>query len=171
MPISIGERLPAASFRYVEDGKVLTVGTEALTRGRRIVLFSVPGAFTPKSTQLQVPSFLQHADEINAEGVDAVVCVSVNDAHVMQAWARHCGVGDKILMLADGHCAFFTAIGMELDCTRFELGYRCHRFSMIVDDGCVCAMNVEIPGVYEVSGAELILSQLRQLNTPGQPVP
>jgi glutaredoxin/glutathione-dependent peroxiredoxin len=171
MPIRIGDRIPAASFRYLDEGVVRTVSTDELTRGRRIVLFSVPGAFTQKSTQLQVPSYLQHADEIVAQGVDAVLCVSVNDAHVMHAWAQHCGVGDRIRMLADGHCAFFTAMGMELDCTRFELGYRCHRFSMIVDDGQVRTLNIEEPGAYEISGAETIVAQLRQLNAPGQPVP
>lgn len=164
MPIHVGDAVPAATFRYVKGREVVTVSTDELLRGRRVVMFSVPGAFTPKSTELHVPSYLGNAEDIYAQGVDSIVCISVNDAHVMDAWAKHCRVGDKIRMLADGHCVFFTAIGLELDCTRFELGFRCHRFSMIVDDGSVSAINVEAPGGYAVSGAETIVTQLRKLN-------
>lgn len=171
MPINVGDPLPAATFRYVKDREVVTVSTDELLRGRRVVIFSVPGAFTPKSTELHVPSYLGNTEDIYAQGVHSIICVSVNDAHVMDAWAKHCGVGDKIRMLADGHCVFFTAIGLELDCTRFELGFRCHRFSMIVDDGSVSVMNVEAPGAYEVAGAETILAQLRKLNASEDAVP
>lgn len=163
MSIKVGDRIPTGVLKELGPAGAPTVVSSAeIFAGKRIVLFSCPGAFTPKSTQQQVPSYLNHADEIISLGVDAIVCISVNDAFVMDAWGKACGVGDKIRMLADGHCEFHTSMGLEMDCTRFTLGFRNQRFSMIVDDGVVTHLNVEEPGGYAVSDASVIVEQLRQ---------
>ncbi len=162
MAIKIGDRIPAGVLKELGNEGPVTVATGELFDGKRVVLFSCPGAFTPKSTDHHVPSYLEHADAILASGVDSILCVSVNDSFVMDAWAKACGVGSKIRMLADGQCEFHTSLGLEMDCTRFTLGYRNHRFSMIVDDGRVTHLNVEAPGAYDVSDAAVILAQLQQ---------
>lgn len=159
----MGDSIPAGVLKELGPaGTPQVVSTAELFAGNRVVLFSCPGAFTPKSTDRQVPSYLNHADEIGSMGIDAIVCISVNDSFVMDAWGKACGVGDKIRMLADGHCEFHTSMGLEMDCTRFTLGFRNQRFSMIVDDGVVTHLNVEEPGGYEVSDASVIVEQLRR---------
>ena len=160
MTIAVGDTIPVGVLKELADSGPGQVPTERLFAGQRVVLFSCPGAFTPKSTEQQVPGYVQHADEILANGIDAILCISVNDAFVMDAWGKHCGVGDKIRMLADGHCEFHTSMGLQMDCTRFTLGFRSHRFSMIIDDGVVTHLNVEEPGGYDVSDASVIVSQL-----------
>ena len=160
MTIAVGDRIPVGVLKELGPRGPVQVSTEQLFSGKRVVLFSCPGAFTPKSTEKQVPGYLAHADEILAAGVDSIVCISVNDSFVMDAWAKHCGVGEKIRMLADGHCELHTSMGLEMDCTRFTLGFRSHRFSMIVDDGVVTHFNLEEPGGYDVSDASVIVEQL-----------
>ena len=160
MTIAVGERMPIGIFKELGPKGPVQVSTEELFAGKRVVLFSCPGAFTPKSTEQQVPGYLAHADAIRNAGIDSIICISVNDSFVMDAWARFCGVGEKIRMLADGHCEFHTSLGLEMDCTRFTLGFRSHRFSMIVDDGVVTHLNVEEPGGYDVSDASVIVRQL-----------
>lgn len=168
MSVTIGDRIPTATFRVMGDVDPRTVGVDELFNGRRVLLFSVPGAFTAKSTHQHVPSYLAYADAIRALGVDAILCAAPNDAHVMAAWAAHCGVTDQIMMLADNHAEFFMALGLEMDCTRFGLGFRCQRFSLIAEDRQITHLNIEEPGQYVVSGAETILAQLRDDAEAGQ---
>ncbi len=161
MTIQVGDKIPSATlYRMTEDGPA-AITTEELTAGRKVVMFGLPGAFTPTCSAQHVPGFLRHADEILAKGVDAIACVSVNDAFVMGAWAKDQGVGDKILMLADGSAELTKAMGLDLDLTGRGMGVRATRFSMILEDGVVKALNVEEnPGALDVSSAERILEQL-----------
>ena len=161
MAIAIGDKVPVAVLKELRDGAPVAIATAELFAGKRVIVFSCPGAFTPKSTVQQVPSFINHFDEFLALDIDSVICISVNDAFVMNAWSEACGATGKIRMLADGHAEFHTQLGLEMDCTRFTLGFRSHRFSMFVDDGRVKLLNVEDPGAYDVSDAAVILQQLR----------
>ena len=167
MTIKVGDRLPAGTLmEYVEVEKNgCSVGpnpvtVEDLTKGKKVVIFGLPGAFTPTCSAKHVPSYLANHDKLKAKGVDAIACVSVNDAFVMGAWARDQHTGDKVRMLADGSADYAKALGLELDLTARGMGVRCQRFSMLVDNGVVKALNVEAPGKYEVSGAETMLTQL-----------
>jgi len=159
--IKISDKIPAAVFKELGENGPETVSTNTLFNARKVVLFSCPGAFTPKSTLKQVPGFLAAAEEFAALGVDEIICISVNDSFVMDAWASHMGVAGRIRMLADGHCEFHTSIGMQMDCTRFTLGFRSQRFSMLVDDAVVTLLNVEEPGGYDVSDAGVLLQQMQ----------
>ncbi len=163
MTVTIGDRLPAGALKYLENDQQRWVTTDQLFGQRRVVLFSCPGAFTTKSTLRQLPSYLRAADAFVQLGVDAILCISVNDPWVMDAWGRHCGVGERIRMLADAHCEYHTALGLQMDCTRFTLGWRSQRFSMLVNEGRVVLLNIEKPGEYEVSDAEVLLAQARNL--------
>ena len=166
MVIKVGEKIPSSNFKVLKGETPITISSEELFSNKKTVLFSVPGAFTPKSTNDQVPSYLKKADEIFSLGIEKIYCVSVNDSFVMDAWSKHCKVNGKILMLADGHCEFFTSIGLEMDCTRFTLGYRCERFSMIIDDDVVKSLNVEEPGgPVDISSAKVIVEQLKNENS------
>ena len=158
--IEIGDHVPSGVLRELGDSGPETITTDKLLHDRTVVLFSCPGAFTPKSSNEQVPSYLKNADEIYSLGVDEILCVSVNDAFVMAAWGKYLEVGNKIRMLADGQCEFHTSMGLQLDCTRFALGFRSHRFSMIIEQGVVKELNLEKPGDYEVSGANMVITQL-----------
>lgn len=126
----------------------------------RTVLFAVPGAFTPTCSARHLPGFLEHADSLDEAGVNRIVCVAVNDIYVMDAWARSMGVGDRILMAADGNGEFTRALGLELDATGFGMGLRCRRFAMILEDGIIRHLLVEPPGEFRVSSAEHVLSLL-----------
>ena len=163
MTIAIGDRLPTGALKYLENDQQRWETTDNLFGGRRVVLFSCPGAFTTKSTQRHVPSYLRAADAFLQLGVDVILCISVNDPWVMEAWARHCGVDGPLRMLADPHCEYHTALGLQMDCTRFTLGWRSQRFSMLVNEGRVVLLNIEKPGEYEVSDAEVLLAQARDL--------
>ena len=158
MTIKPGDRLPDASFTITtEDGKK-NLTTAEVFAGKTVVLFAVPGAFTPTCSRNHMPGFVREADAIKAKGADTVACVAVNDHYVMKAWAQERGVGDKVLMLADGDCIFTRAIGMNE--AMAGLGDRSRRYSMIVENGVVKTLNVEDkPGV-NVSGADTILTQL-----------
>jgi peroxiredoxin len=125
-----------------------------------VVLFSVPGAFTPTCRARHLPGFVDHAAEIRAKGVDRIVCMAVNDVFVMAAWGKSANVGDKIVMAADGNAEFAKALGLELDATGFGMGVRSQRFALIAEDGVVKALDVEAPGEFRVSSAEYVLGQL-----------
>jgi glutaredoxin/glutathione-dependent peroxiredoxin len=158
--IKVGDRLPEAEFiTMTADGtQKFTSGT--VFAGRKVVLFAVPGAFTPTCSMNHMPGFVKEAGAIKAKGVDTIACTAVNDVHVMNAWGRQSGADGKILMLADGNGAFAKAVGLEFDLTAHNMGHRSKRYSMIVEDGVVKALNVEDkPGV-NVSGADTILNQL-----------
>lgn len=167
MTIKVGDRLPAGTLQEYydveKDGCSIgpnAVTVENLTRGRKVVLFGLPGAFTPTCSGKHVPSYLADYDKLRAKGVDAIACLSVNDAFVMGAWGRDLHADGKIRMLADGSAAYTRALGLELDLTARGMGVRCQRFSMLVDDGVVKTLNIEAPGKFEVSGASTMLQQL-----------
>jgi len=167
MTIKVGDRLPAGTLsEYIE---VETAGcalgpnefkVEDLTKGKKVVVFGLPGAFTPTCSAKHVPSYVANLDKLKAKGVSDVICMSVNDAFVMGAWARDQKTVGKVRMMGDGSAAYTKALGLELDLTAKGLGVRCQRFSMLVDDGVVKALNIEAPGKYEVSDAETMLKQL-----------
>ncbi len=160
MTINVGDKIPSATLMQMKGGAPQPVKTDDLFSGKRVVLFAVPGAFTPTCSAKHLPGFVQKADEIKKKGVDIVACVSVNDAFVMGAWADHQGTGDKVMMLADGNGDFTRVLGLELDGTKFGMGRRSQRFSMLVDNGVVKKLNVEEAGAFSVSSAEHMLQQL-----------
>jgi peroxiredoxin len=158
--IKVGDRLPEAEFTTMTADGTQRFSTATVFSGRKVVLFAVPGAFTPTCSMNHLPGFVKEADAIKAKGVDTVACTAVNDVHVMNAWARQSGADGKILMLADGNGNFAKAIGLEFDLTANNMGHRSKRYSMIVEDGVVKALNVEDkPGV-NISGADAVLKQL-----------
>lgn len=153
--------MPAADLRTMVGGKVRTLSTDEILGGKRVVLFGVPGAFTPACSDTHLPGYLVRAAEIRALGVDTIACVAVNDAFVMDAWGRERGVGDEILMLADGNGDFARAMGLARDSSRFGLGTRSQRFAALVEDGLVGWIAVDDgPGV-TASAAEEMLAALR----------
>jgi peroxiredoxin len=160
MTIKVGDRLPSAKFMTMGENGPEPVASEDFFKGRRVALFAVPGAFTPTCSVKHLPGFRDQADALKAKGVDAVACISVNDAFVMGAWAKDQGVGDKVTLLADGSGDFTRAIGLEMDASKFGMGLRSQRYSMIVNDGVVESLNVEQPGQFEVSSADYMLSHM-----------
>ena len=167
MTIKVGDTLPAGTLsEFIEvEGNGCSVGPNAfkvedLTRGKKVVIFGLPGAFTPTCSAKHVPSYLANYDKLKAKGVDDILCMSVNDAFVMGAWARDQNAGGKIRMMADGSADFTKALGLVFDLTGKGMGVRCQRFSMLVDNGVVKTLNIEAPGKYEVSGGDTMLAQL-----------
>ena len=160
MPIKVGEKLPDVELQVVKPSGTEKVRTSALFAGKKTVLFSVPGAFTPTCSAKHLPGFIERASEIRAKGVDQIVCLSVNDGFVMAAWAKDRGAGDKVLLLADGSGEFTRAVDLELDATGFGMGTRGQRFAAIIDDNKVSKLFIEKAGAFEVSSAEAVLQQL-----------
>jgi peroxiredoxin len=160
MAIREGDKLPAATFKRIGPKGMEDLTTAQVFGGKQVVLFSVPGAFTPTCSAKHLPGFLDKADAIRAKGVDTIACVSVNDAFVMDAWGKAQGVGDKVLMLADGNGEFARAIGLDFDGGKFGMGQRSQRFAAVVKDGVVKKLAVEAPGQFKVSSAESILESL-----------
>jgi peroxiredoxin len=160
MTIKVGDRLPAAEFSVMTADGAQKLSTDSIFAGRKVVLFAVPGAFTPTCHRNHMPGFAKNFDALKAKGVDTVACTAVNDVHVMSAWGQHSGVDGKITMLADGSGDFARKIGLDVDLGQHGMGQRSKRYSMIVDNGVVTALNVEDkPGV-NVSGADAVLAQL-----------
>jgi len=160
MAIQVGERLPQVTFRVMTPDGPVAKTTDDLFKGRKVVLVAVPGAFTPTCHRNHLPGYVQHAQEIRAKGVDAILVTAVNDVFVMDAWAKSAGA-DGIEFLSDGNGDFAKAIKLTMDGTGFGLGIRSQRYSMVVDDGVVKALNVEdTPSKAQVSGAENILKDL-----------
>ncbi len=161
MAIQVGDTVPSGTLNHMTANGPEQISTDELFKGKKVVVFALPGAFTPTCSAKHVPGFVQHAAEIKAKGVDTIACLSVNDAFVMGAWGKDQGVGDKVLMLADGSAAFTKAMGMELDLTAHGMGVRAKRFAMIVDDGKVTFLAEEPnPGALEASSAEAVLAAL-----------
>lgn len=161
MTIKVGDRLPDATFKVNQNGDISDLSTAELTKGKKVVLFAVPGAFTPTCHAKHVPSYLEHYDALKAKGVDTVACVAVNDPFVLGEWAKATGAGDKITLLSDGNAEFTRALGLDFDGSGFKLGTRSKRYAMIVDDGVVKTLAVEeAPPMMEVSGADKILAAL-----------
>ena len=152
--------MPAGSFGIMTSDGPAAITTQELFDGKKVVLFAVPGAFTPTCSVKHLPGFKEQADAIRAKGVDTVGCLSVNDVFVMDAWGRDREVGESVMMLADGNGDYAKALGLELDASGFGMGMRCQRFAVIVDDGVVSSLHIEDPGQFTVSSAEAILEQL-----------
>ena len=159
MAIQEGDRLPEATLHVIRDGRPAAVTTAELFGGKKVVLFAVPGAFTPTCSQAHLPGYVVNADAIKAKGVDSIVCVAVNDAFVMDAWGAERNA-EELVMAGDGNGDFTAALGLEMDGRGFGLGTRSERYAMIVDDGVVAKLAVEAPGAFEVSKAEAILEAL-----------
>jgi peroxiredoxin len=160
MAIKAGERMPAGTLKRMTKEGPKDLSTDELFKGKRVVLFSVPGAFTPTCDAKHLPGFVQLADQIRAKGVDTIACMAVNDVFVMSAWGKASGVGDRILMLADGNGEYARALGLELDAKGYGMGTRGQRFAIIARDGVATHVNVEAPGQFKVSAAEYVLGQL-----------
>ena len=160
MTIKVGDKIPAVKLRQMTAEGPKEITTEAVFKGKKVVLFAVPGAFTPTCSAKHLPGFVEKAEQIKAKGIDTVACISVNDAFVMGAWGKDQKTDGKVLMLADGNGDFAKAVGLEMDGNGFGLGQRSKRYAMIVDDGVVKTLNVENPGAFEVSSADAVLKAL-----------
>jgi len=158
MSIKVGERLPEVPLQRIREG-IENVETRDLVQGTKLVLFAVPGAFTPTCSEKHLPGFIEHFEEFRAKGID-VACLSVNDPFVMQAWAQTQHVPEGLMMLADGNGQFTRALGLELDASAYGMGTRAKRFALYAEDGVVKQLHVEAPGELHVSTAEYMLSQL-----------
>ena len=160
MTIKIGDSLPQVEFSTMTSDGQQKLSTDVVFAGRKVVLIAVPGAFTPTCSNNHLPGFLEHFDAIKGKGVDTIACTSVNDVHVMAAWAKHSGAEGKVMMLADGNAEFAKACGLEKDLAVAGMGLRSSRYSMIVDNGVVKQLNVETAAGVNVSGADTVLEQL-----------
>jgi len=160
MTIKVGDKLPNLTLTQATAEGPKPVSTDELFKGKTVALFAVPGAFTPTCSAKHLPGFKQRAGEIRAKGIDVIACISVNDAFVMRAWAEDQAVGEDIAMLADGGADFARAIGLEMDGSKFGMGVRSQRYSMIVDDGVVKQLNIEEPGEFKVSSADYLMAQV-----------
>ena len=160
MAIKAGERMPAGTLKRMTKDGPKDLSTDELFKGKLVVLFSVPGAFTPTCDAKHLPGFVQLGDQIRAKGVDTIACMAVNDVFVMNAWGKASGVGDRILMLADGNGEYARALGLELDAKGHGMGTRGQRFAIIARDGVATHVNVEAAGQFKVSAAEYVLGQL-----------
>src|SRR6201990_3402154 len=160
MAIKAGDRMPSGTLKTMTKDGPKDITTDELFKGKTVVCFSVPGAFTPTCDAKHLPGFVELADQIKAKGVDTIACTAVNDVFVMNAWGKHGGVGDKILMLADGNGAYVKSLGLEMGGTKVGMGMRGERFAMIVKNGVAAHVNVEAPGEFKVSAADYVLKQL-----------
>ena len=160
MTIQAGEKMPSGAFGVMTDAGPSAVSTDDFFSGKKVVLVSVPLAFTPTCSMNHLPGFVEHADEILSKGVDTIACMAVNDVFVMNAWGKDRNVSDKVSMLADGNGEYAKALGLEMDGTAFGMGMRGQRFAIIVDDGVAAHVAVEEAGKFEVSSAEAILANL-----------
>lgn len=160
MAIKVGDRMPEGSFGVMTKDGPGSMSTADLFKGKKVVLFAVPGAFTPTCSMNHLPGYVKHAAEIRAKGVDTIACMAVNDTFVMDAWGRDKDAVGKVLMLADGNGTYTSALGLELDATGFGMGKRSQRFAIVVDDGVVKQLFVEAPREFKVSAAENVLKSI-----------
>ncbi|HSC07704.1 MAG TPA: peroxiredoxin [Steroidobacteraceae bacterium] len=160
MTIKVGDKMPAGTFKTMTKDGPQNLTTDQLFKGKRVVLFSVPGAFTPTCDAKHLPGFVEQAGKLKSKGVDTIACMAVNDVFVMNAWGKHGNVGDRVLMLADGNGEYARALGLEMDASGYGMGSRGKRFAVIVKDGVVTGLFVEAPGEFKVSSADHVLSQL-----------
>jgi peroxiredoxin len=160
MAIKVGDKVPSVKVKIVTKEGQKDATTDELFHGKKVVLFAVPGAFTPTCSAKHLPGFVERAGEIKSKGVDTILCLSVNDAFVMDAWGRDRGVGDRVTLVADGSGDFTRAVGLEMDGRNFGMGMRSQRYALIAEDGVVKHLAVEAPMKFEVSSAEAILGKL-----------
>jgi peroxiredoxin len=160
MSIKVGDKVPAGTLTLVTNEGPQKVSAEEFFKGKKVVLISVPGAFTPTCDAKHLPGFVERAAEIRAKGVDTIACMAVNDVFVMKAWGKAQNADGKVQMIADGNAEYTKALGLDMDATGFGMGTRGQRFALIVDDGVIKSVNVEAKGEFKVSSAESVLSQL-----------
>jgi peroxiredoxin len=160
MAIQVGDRIPSVTLMRMGEGGPEAVSTDDLFKGKKVVLFGVPGAFTPTCSAKHLPGFVQHVEALKAKGVDDVICTAVNDVFVMAAWAKDQGCTGKVTLVADGDAVFTKATGLELDLTGKGLGLRNQRFAMVVEDGVVKQLFIDPPGKFELTSAEHVLAHL-----------
>lgn len=161
MSIKIGDKIPAGSFGVMGSAGPGSMSTDELFGGKKVVVFAVPGAFTPTCSKTHLPGFVQNVDKLRAKSVDTVACLSVNDVFVMDAWGKSSGADGKVVMLADGNAAYTKALGLDLDATGFGMGTRAQRFAMVVNDGVVEKLMVEpSAGECTVSGGPSVLENI-----------
>ena len=160
MTVKVGDKVPSVKLRHMTAEGPKEITTDELFNGKKVVLFAVPGAFTPTCSAKHLPGFVEKAAQIKGKGIDSIVCLSVNDAFVMGAWGKDQKTDGKVQMVADGNGEFTKAMGLEMDGSGFGLGLRSKRYAMIVENGVVKALNVEAPGAFEVSSADAILKAL-----------
>ena len=160
MAIQIGDKIPSVTLKHMEESGPKDISTDELFKGKKVVLFAVPGAFTPACSAQHLPGYIQNAEQIKAKGVDTIACISVNDVFVMDAWGKSQNAGDKVLMLADGDGEFAKAAGLELDLNGKGLGLRSRRYAMVVEDGVVKTLELEDGGKLEISTADKLLAKL-----------
>lgn len=158
MTIHVGDRIPEVTLKRIREG-LETIDTQALFDGRKVVLFAVPGAFTPTCSARHLPGYVEHFEQFRSRGIE-VFCMAVNDPFVMQAWAKAQSVPDGLMMLSDGNGDFTRALGLEMDASGSGMGMRSRRFALYVDNGIVRGVHVEEPGKFEVSSAEYMLAHL-----------
>ena len=158
MTIKVGDRIPPATLNVIKDG-VQSVSTDELFQGKKVVLFSVPGAFTPTCSEKHLPGYVEHFEQFRKRGIE-VACMAVNDAFVMKAWGKDRGVPEGLLMLADGNGDFSKSLGLEMDASKFGMGMRSKRFALYAEDGVVKQVHVEAPGEFKVSSAEAMLAAI-----------
>ena len=160
MAIKVGDKIPSVTLSHKTADGIQKITTDDLFKGKTVVLFALPGAFTPTCSAKHLPGFVQHAKDIKGKGVDAIACLSVNDAFVMDAWGKDQKVGDSVMMLADGNGDFTKTVGLNMDATNFGMGLRASRYAMVVKNGVVKKLDVEAPGAFKVSSADAILKVL-----------
>jgi len=160
MTIKVGDKMPSGTFKMMTKDGPQNLTTDQLFNGKRVVLFSVPGAFTPTCDAKHLHGFVEQAAKIKGKNVDTIACMAVNDVFVMNAWGKQGNVGDRVLMLADGNGEYAKALGLEMDASGYGMGIRGKRFAVIVKDGVVTNLFVEAPGEFKVSSAEHVLGQI-----------
>ena len=160
MTIKVGDKLPTISLKYMNKDGMQTATTDDLFKGKKAVLFGLPGAFTPTCSAKHLPGFVTNSEELKKKGVEVIACLSVNDAFVMDAWGKAQNAGEKVLMLADGNAEFAEATGLTMDGTGYGMGKRTSRWAMVLEDGKVKTLNIEAPGAFEVSSAEAVMKAL-----------
>ena len=160
MTIQVGDKIPSVDLQFMGSDGVETINSDALFGGKKVVLFALPGAYTPTCSAAHLPGYVVHSDALKAKGVDLIACLSVNDAFVMDAWGKVHNADDQVMMLADGSARFSKAVGLELDLDARGMGIRSQRYSMLINDGVVEKLNIEGPGEFKVSDAETMLASL-----------
>src|SRR5215813_11178333 len=160
MTIKAGDKMPSGTLKRMTKEGPKDLSTDELFKGKKVVLFSVPGAFTPTCDAKHLPGYVELADQLRAKGIDTIACMAVNDVFVMNAWGKAQSVGDKIVMLADGNGEYARALGLELDAKGYGMGMRGQRFAIVAKDGVATHVDIEQPGQFKVSAAEHVLAQL-----------
>ena len=160
MAIKVGDKIPAVDLQHMTDSGIETINSKELFSGKKVVLFALPGAFTPTCSASHLPGYVVASDDLFAKGVDLIICLSVNDAFVMDAWGKQHNADDRVMMIADGSAHFSRAVGLETDLDATGMGIRSRRYAMVVNDAVIELLNVEAPKKFEVSDAETILASL-----------